>query len=72
MKKTENNILIIVGTNIRKIRISQNLSQNQLSYETGLTREYINKIESGKYNISIKKLSLISEALNVDIKSLFD
>jgi transcriptional regulator with XRE-family HTH domain len=72
VRKAEKNILVTVGTNIKKIRLSQNLSQNQLSYETGLTREYINKVESGKCNISIKKLALISEALDIHIKQLFD
>lgn len=72
MKKAENSITVIVGGNIRKIRLSQDLSQNQLAYETGLTREFINKVESGKNNISIKKLALIAEALNISPKKLFD
>ena len=71
MKKAENSITVIVGGNIRKIRLSQDLSQNQLAYETGLTREFINKVESGKNNISIKKLALIAEALNISPKKLF-
>jgi transcriptional regulator with XRE-family HTH domain len=72
VKKAENSITVIVGGNIRKIRLSQDLSQNQLAYETGLTREFINKVESGKNNISIKKLALIAEALNISPKKLFD
>ena len=72
MKKAEDTILLSVGSNLRNIRISQKISQNQLSYETGLSREYINKVEAGKCNISIKKLALIAEALNVSIKKFFD
>lgn len=63
-------INLIAGDNIRKIRISQDISQNQLAYETGLSREFINKVESGKNNISIKKLALIADALNIEPKEL--
>ena len=63
-------ISIIVGDNIRKIRIAQDVSQNQLAYETGLSREFINRVESGKNNISIKKLALIADALNIEPKEL--
>ncbi|MEO8762525.1 MAG: helix-turn-helix transcriptional regulator [Bacteroidia bacterium] len=70
--KKKYDINIVVGDNIRKTRISQDISQNQLAYETGLSREFINKVESGKNNISIKKLALIAEALNISPKKLFD
>ena len=70
--KKKYDISLVVGDNIRKIRISQDISQNQLAYETGLSREFINKVESGKNNISIKKLALIAEALNISPKKLFD
>ena len=72
MKKKANRINDIVGGNIRKIRIVQKLSQNHLAYETGLTREFINKVENGKNNISITKLALIAEALNISLKRLVD
>lgn len=61
-----------MGSNIRKIRISQKMSQNQLAYETGITREFINKIETGKYNISIKNLEKIAQILEIDIKNLLE
>ncbi len=72
MKKKASRINDIVGGNIRKIRIAQKLSQNQLAYETGLTREFINKVENGKNNISITKLALIAEALNVSMRKIVE
>lgn len=69
---TKKDILSIVGSNIRKIRISQKMSQNQLAYEAGVTREFVNKIETGKYNVSIKNLEKIAQILEVDIKNLFE
>jgi transcriptional regulator with XRE-family HTH domain len=70
--KKKYDIVLVVGDNIRKIRTSQDISQNQLAYETGLSREFINRVESGKNNISLKKLALIAEALNIAPKKLFD
>jgi transcriptional regulator with XRE-family HTH domain len=65
-------ILTIVGDNIRQIRMSQGVSQNQLAFEAGVTREFINKVESGKNNISIKNLEKIADILEVNIKDLFN
>ncbi len=48
------------------------MSQNQLAYEAGVTREFINKIETGNYNISVKNLEKIALILEVDIKNLFE
>ena len=72
MSKSAITVLSTLGKNIRRIRIAQEISQNQLGYETNMSREYINKVESGKYNISIKRLNQIAEALDVDIKEFFD
>ena len=69
--KKDKDILILLGNNIRKARIKYNLTQAQLAFEANLTREFINKVETGKYNISVKKLSLISECLGIKLKDLF-
>lgn len=64
-------ILIIVGENIREKRIKLNLTQDQLAYEAGVTREFVNKVESGKYNISLRNLAKLASVLNTDVKELF-
>ncbi len=69
--KKEIDVLLIIGNNIRKERIKQNLTQSQLAFETNLTREFINKVETGKYNISVKKLNKIADSLNIKLKDLF-
>ena len=66
------NILLIIGSNIRKFRKSQKMSQNQLAFEAGVTREFINKIETGKYNISLLNLEKIAQILNINITALFE
>ena len=47
------------------------MSQNQLAYEAGVTREFVNKVETGKYNISLKNLEKIAQILEINITELF-
>lgn len=67
----KNDILSIVGINIREYRIKQKMSQNQLAFEAGVTREFVNKVESGKYNISVKNLEKLALILEVEVKDFF-
>lgn len=69
---TKKDILTIVGSNIRKVRLSQKMSQNQLAFEAGVTREFVNKVESGNYNISLKNLEKLAQILEVEVKDLFN
>lgn len=64
------NILLVVGTNIRRRRNEIGLSQNQLAFEAGVTREFINKVESGKYNISLRVLQNVADILEVEVRDL--
>ena len=67
---TKKDILTIVGSNIRKVRLSQKMSQNQLAFEAGVTREFVNKVESGNYNISLKNLNSFLSLLFIILLSL--
>lgn len=67
----KNDILSIVGIKIREYRIKQKMSQNQLAFEAGVTREFVNKVESGKYNISVKNLEKLALILEVEVKDFF-
>ena len=65
-------ILSLVGGNIRKMRMSQKMSQNQLAFEAGITREFVNKLESGNYNVSVNTLEKMAEILGVEVRDLFN
>ena len=63
----------IIRKNIRKFRLEQNLTQQDLADMTELSREYICDIENehrGKH-LTIAVLGRIAEALNVDIREFF-
>ncbi len=66
-----NSTILIVQKNIKKFREIKGLTQNKLSEATGISADYISEIERGKKNPSLKRLILIAEALEVDIRELF-
>ncbi|MDN3723000.1 helix-turn-helix transcriptional regulator [Aequorivita sp. SDUM287046] len=72
MDNEANRYLIQFGDNLRKQRIAQVLSQKQLAFETGLTREFINRIENGKVNISLTNIMEIARVLNIAPKDLLN
>ena len=61
-----------LGKNIKKYRKLKNLSQNQLAEKVDLSREHLACIETGKEFISLRKLFLIADILEVPVKNLID
>lgn len=61
-----------LGANIKKYRKVNNLSQNQLAEMCDLSREHLACIEIGKEFISLRKLFLIADLLNIPVKKIID
>jgi transcriptional regulator with XRE-family HTH domain len=59
-----------IAKNIKKIRLENNLSQENLAELSGLTKGYISKIEKSDTAPPLSTLSKIATALNVDITML--
>ena len=49
-----------LGNNIRKLRKQRGFSQEELSLNLDLDGSYIGKVENGKLNITIDKISAIA------------
>lgn len=64
--------LLSLGKNIKKYRKAKKLSQNQLAELIDLSREHLACIETGKEFISLRKLFLIADVLEVPLTSLID
>jgi transcriptional regulator with XRE-family HTH domain len=60
------------GDKLRKCRNAQQISQEQLAFESQLTREYINRVENGKINVSLKNIIAISRVLGIHPKEMLD
>lgn len=61
-----------LGKKIKKLRLAQKVSQTQLAFEAGISREQLGRIESGKINTSVSNIFAIAKALNVELKDVFD
>ena len=71
--KTKSNLLLFkFGKQVRKFRLSKNLSQEGLANLADLHWTYISGIERGIRNISLKNIAKISKALELKLKDLLD
>ena len=68
----ENEIIRKLGIKIRVERQKIKMSQEKLAELTNLNRNFIGMIERGETNVTIKNLANIAEALQVDIRELFN
>lgn len=57
----------VFGTNIRRLRMSQNLSQEALAFKADLHRTYIGAVERGERNITLINAEKIARALGVHL-----
>jgi transcriptional regulator with XRE-family HTH domain len=61
----------LVGRNIRAARRARGVSQWQLAERSGLSADFIGKIERGLTSPSIQSLHHIAEALSLPLSDLF-
>lgn len=57
--------------NLKKYRLLQELTQEQLAEQVGVRRETIMRLEAGKYNPSLKLAIDLSRAVKVPIEEIF-
>ena len=55
----------LVGRNVKRMRLAQNLTQEVLAERTGRTQQYVSGLENGKRNPTIIVLFEISQVLGV-------
>jgi transcriptional regulator with XRE-family HTH domain len=59
------------GKNLRKIRKSKKMSQENLAISADTSRSQIARIERGEINPTITTINRFAEALQIDIQYLF-
>ena len=64
--------IIKLGIKIRIERQKRKLSQEKLAEMSDLNRNFIGMIERGETNVTVKNLENLANALNLDIKELFN
>ncbi len=64
-------IIKVFGTNLKKYRTEQGLSQEKFAEKCGLHRTYISDIECFTKNVSLKNVQKIADALGIESYILF-
>lgn len=65
-------VLKAFGNNLRKLRLAKGLSQQELEFTAGISKNQIGNIERGEVNVTLITATAISKALELPTKSLFD
>lgn len=60
----------LVAANVRRRRLDQSLSQEELADRCGLHRTYVGAIERGERNVTVNTLFRLAEALGCDATDL--
>lgn len=68
----EYRILKQFGDRVKKLRVKNNWSQEELAKKAGLHRTYIGSIERSERNVSLINIERIANALKVKISDLVE
>ena len=67
-----NNLEKKFGAKLAYIRKSKKLSQMKLAEKVDMNFNYIGQIERGEANVTIHTMKILANALDVEMKDLFD
>jgi transcriptional regulator with XRE-family HTH domain len=56
----------VFAFNLRRVRHQRGLSLDDLAYEADVIRSYLSQIEKGSFQISLKVIGKLAEALRVE------
>jgi len=69
---TKNTFQTLLGKNVRRVRISRNMTIEELAHEANMTYSQISRIELGKINTSVYTLHVLSRTLDVTPMEFLD
>lgn len=61
----------LVGQNLKRVRVAQAVSQEQLAFDAGVDRSYLGGIERGEENPSVDTLEKIARILGIELLEFF-
>ncbi len=65
-KMPEQQLNLTFGTNVRRTRVEQGLTQSELSSISGIRRQLIVSIELGRIDMRLSNVKSLADALGVD------
>lgn len=68
---SDKSVHILVGKQIRKLRESKDLSQQDLAAKCNFEKSNMSRLEAGGVNSTLSTLKKVSDALDIHISELF-
>lgn len=62
---------LLVGRNIRRIRVAKGIAQERLAFDAGVDRSYLGGMERGEENPTVDVLDRLAATLMVPLRDLF-
>lgn len=62
---------VLVGLNLRRLRVARGVSQERLAYDSGVDRSYVGGMERGNENPTVDVLERLANTLAVSLAELF-
>lgn len=62
---------VLFGKKLREFRKRKGWSQEELGFQSGLSRVYVNQVECGKRNVALENIYKIAIALDISPDLLF-
>ena len=59
------------GFKIKKLRLASGLSQEAFADKVGFARTYMSRIETGRANVSLDAIDVLSSGLGITVSELF-
>jgi transcriptional regulator with XRE-family HTH domain len=57
---------------LKKVRREQNITQEQLAFESGIALSQIARVETARINPTLSTVFAIAKAMNIPLSTLFD
>lgn len=58
---------VVFGTNLRDARVKAGLTQMEVAARTGLTPQYVSKVEKGQKNVTLRTMQVLALLLDHDV-----
>jgi len=66
-------IQVKIGNRIKEVRTAKNLTQEAVAWNADVDRTFMNHVENGKRNISVKSLEkIVVQGLQISLQDFFD
>lgn len=70
LRKPSRALIGTLAENVRRLRHTQGLSQEELADLCGIHRTYVGSVERGERNVTLSTLELLAKALGVSVINL--